>query len=197
MRPRYNSRPCGNPYGGRSTGWRRCRCCCAWECAELWVKTAWCPSGWPDAYRSPARGDEERWVICYGVTPLNFVHASPEVLRNIGRVNFQWEWMGLRYLDRHFPSRTSRKDVHLFWLILPIAWPTFIAALLPAARAFAWWRARRRKPPAPGICPRCSYDLRATPGRCPECGTVLNQGARRQNDRKFQTDPLPDFLLDC
>ena len=44
------------------------------------------------------------------------------------------------------------------------------------------WRAGRRRVP-PGHCRRCGYDLRASPGVCPACGTavVVERGRRRWN----------------
>jgi hypothetical protein len=51
-----------------------------------------------------------------------------------------------------------------------ISWPLYMSALLFAIAPVLWLRGRSRR--KPGFCKTCGYDLRATPHRCPECGTV-------------------------
>jgi hypothetical protein len=48
-------------------------------------------------------------------------------------------------------------------LTLPLAWMGVRVWRMPTLRE------RRR---AMGLCGECGYDVRATPGRCPECGTM-------------------------
>jgi len=101
--------------------------------------------------------------------------TDPRTLRYTCMLSFFHGWHYYRDISRNggsgFHFETGRNpfqfDIGLpYWLIC------LITALIPAARLTA--RLRRKRPP-PGLCPKCRYDLRATPDRCPECGTVSQQ----------------------
>jgi hypothetical protein len=57
-------------------------------------------------------------------------------------------------------------------IIVPWWLPSLTTLFLPLARIGRRFPAllRRITQPRPGLCPRCGYDLRASPDRCPECG---------------------------
>jgi hypothetical protein len=77
----------------------------------------------------------------------------------------RWDW-------NYHPSqlvRPGRIDTSAE-LLFPY-WALFLAASIPPM-----WPAlvvlRRRRHENRGLCQVCGYDLRATPNRCPECGTI-------------------------
>jgi hypothetical protein len=59
---------------------------------------------------------------------------------------------------------------HVIWIAFPYWLLSILTGLLPAARITTFLRRFRRK--RADRCLACGYDLRATPDRCPECGTV-------------------------
>ena len=64
-------------------------------------------------------------------------------------------------------DQSGTRWIGMTLLVMPL-WPLVaLAALLPAA-----WIRRKAKHHGPHTCLNCGYDLRATPGRCPECGAI-------------------------
>jgi hypothetical protein len=91
------------------------------------------------------------------------------------------ELTGQRFYHRTFhnePLHDARFFGHYTGPTHTSIWfPYLSAALLTAFLPALWLIAhlRRRGRVKSGHCPTCGYDLRATPGRCPECGGISDQ----------------------
>ena len=83
-----------------------------------------------------------------------------------------WSWLGVAYFTPPDSSGTYRSTRPRSYqrtitrVRVSLGVPLLAATVLPAL-----WLTRRylRRRPS-GLCPKCGYDLRATPNRCPECG---------------------------
>jgi hypothetical protein len=80
---------------------------------------------------------------------------------------YGWSHLGCGYLG--MSDMGVSYSLKLRFLFLP-AWLIASAFAVAPLLWISHWRRRLRF--ATGLCPHCGYDFRATPDRCPECGTI-------------------------
>jgi hypothetical protein len=71
-------------------------------------------------------------------------------------------------------SRSNARGPFYFVNSYTVEVPAWLLAILSAIAPVLQIRAAqtRRRQRRAGLCPACGYDLRASPERCPECGTM-------------------------
>jgi hypothetical protein len=146
-----------------------------WDLRSGWGRVRW---GWAEkVYVSrelfelehPAKREHRPNTAPRGPGPHLFIERYP---RTPARGTF-WFRRGFEFA-RHRPAPVSPGSLPWTdaWVDVSVPhWLVLLAfAALPAVRGTRRIRAARRR--HPGLCPSCGYDLRATPDRCPECGTI-------------------------
>ena len=76
-----------------------------------------------------------------------------------------------RQLWFRWRHKQNAPDEYSYSLAVPLWFVALLAMTIPITRLVRRRAARQRR--EFGRCQRCGYDLRATPERCPECGTAV------------------------
>jgi hypothetical protein len=105
-------------------------------------------------------------TICFTVLAALSLSGAVLIVISWIRGQSQFVWYSVR--PSHGPGGVSYESPHAVALVCALMLPMF----------WVWWtirflqRRRSLRASTWQACSVCGYDLRATPARCPECGTV-------------------------
>lgn len=148
----------------------------------------WAPHGRDWSYYA----DDQRYSVTHATRWIRFeIHEgrrTPHVVNGQTQYSFGGKLMDgswqrtrelpLRIIYGRSPVSAVGADPRLAYyrnLAVPTWLLLLISAILPALWTIITFRAvrRRRRAARLHLCPHCSYDLRASTDRCPECGTLI------------------------
>jgi len=99
---------------------------------------------------------------------------------------------GIVFTTGHGSAITSKDvfPVASSFLSVSWGWPLLLSSIvfLPIPARWLQLRRRYRRRIAQALCVTCGYDLRASPDRCPECGTVP---PKRETPPNRSSSPAP------
>ena len=128
------------------------------------VKTSHC-AGPAMPYPSDRRqADPARRYPVFQPLPANYPAGVPGRVRHWRREGAGFQFA---HIDYEGDTDTNVTMPHATWLVLFL--------VVPAARLRRLMSDRAAARAGLALCPACGYDLRATPGRCPECGTAATR----------------------
>lgn len=129
---------------------------------------------WVRSYRPPVppQSLSEVWGLEHGHIGIvsgevTIVHFNPDGAGDIfDNVRFQWRTFNF---ERYFGGSSGWSDNYQYTVI---EFPFWALALTTVVVPVLFIFRRSKTQNRAGICGSCGYDLRATPDKCPECGTI-------------------------